>query len=53
MICNKKKSSEIRVLYKKVFVANLPRKGSTRDVGHRKLFSWDQEDIAHCGWIGE
>ena len=52
MICNKKKSSDTRVLYKKkVFIANLT--GSTRDVGHRKLLSWDQEDIAHCGGIGK
>ena len=34
---------------KKVFIANLT--GSTRDVEHRKLLSWDQEDIAHCGGI--
>ena len=54
MICNKKKNPPTLVFCtKKVFVANLPRTGSTRDVGHRKLFSWDQEDIAHCGWIGE
>ena len=50
MICNKKKSKDTRVLYKKkVFIANLT--GSTRDVGHRKLLSWDQDDIAHCGGI--
>ena len=53
MICNKnKKSSDIRVLCKKtVLIANLT--GSTRDAGHRKLLSWDQEDIAHCGGIGK
>ena len=50
MICNKKKILRHSCpVQKKVFIANLT--GSMRDVGHRKLLSWDQEDIAHCGGI--
>ena len=53
MICNKKKSSDTRALYKKKYSLQICLTGHTRDVGHRKLSSWDQEDIAHCGRIGE